>query len=183
QSVHSGKALEVSGNSTADGAIAQQWGYRGANNQKWRIESVGGGYYRVVSANSGKCLDVSSAATTDGTGLQQWACGNNSASQSFQFNLLSTARPSLSQSQSQSQSRELAGADGGPAVYPNPSAEAFTIAQAGEFRYVIQDAAGQPLETGAGTGHVTAGGRLKPGIYIVRVQSATDIKTIKILRN
>jgi endo-1,4-beta-xylanase len=73
-SVNSGKALDVCGPSTADGALTQQWDYVGGTNQKWRFESVGGGYYRLRSQYSNKCLDVAGGSTADGALTQQWSC-------------------------------------------------------------------------------------------------------------
>jgi dolichyl-phosphate-mannose--protein O-mannosyl transferase len=46
---HSGKVLDVVGISTANGAKIQQWDYLDGNNQKWTLESVGGGYYKIVA--------------------------------------------------------------------------------------------------------------------------------------
>lgn len=77
--VHSGKALDVSGASMADGANVHQWGYGNSANQKWRFELVSIGVYRIVALHSGKCLDVSGASTADGANVHQWGChtGNN----------------------------------------------------------------------------------------------------------
>lgn len=72
--VHSGKALEVLGAGTADGANVHQWGYGGSANQKWRLELVSIGVYRLVVLHSGKCLDVSGASTADGANVQQYSC-------------------------------------------------------------------------------------------------------------
>jgi mannan endo-1,4-beta-mannosidase len=178
KAVHSGKSLDVNASSTADGARVLQWTYGGGNNQKWRIESVGGGYYRVVSVNSSKCLDVSSASTADGALIQQWTCGSGAASQSFLFNRLSAARGS-----GEVASTEAGSPDASTSVYPNPSAESFTVAQPGDFSYVVQDASGSQREAGKGTNAVQVGSQLKPGVYIVRVQSATGVVTLKLLKN
>lgn len=77
--VHSGKVLDVSGASTADGATVHQWSDSGSANQKWRLELVSIGIYRLVALHSGKCLDVSGASTADGANVQQYSChtGNN----------------------------------------------------------------------------------------------------------
>jgi hypothetical protein len=69
---HSGKVLDVEGVSTANGAKIQQWDYLGGDNQKWRLESVGGGYYRIVAQHSGKVLDVAGISTANGARIQQW---------------------------------------------------------------------------------------------------------------
>jgi subtilisin family serine protease len=69
---HSGKVLDVAGISMANGARLQQWDYLDGNNQKWTLESVGGGYYKIVSQLSGKVLDVVGRSTANGARLQQW---------------------------------------------------------------------------------------------------------------
>jgi len=74
---HSGKVLDVEAYyQYADGGNIQQWDYLGGLNQQWRFQTVGGGYYNIVSNISGKCLDVrgGDAATGNGIQLQQWTC-------------------------------------------------------------------------------------------------------------
>ncbi|MBC8083407.1 MAG: RICIN domain-containing protein [Hymenobacter sp.] len=171
KAVHSGRALDVNGASTADGARVQQWYYGGGNNQKWRIESVGGGYYRIVSVNSSKCLDVASVSLANGANVQQYTCGGGT-NQSFQFNPVSAAR-----------SGAIASSGTGTEVYPNPSTDAFTVLQLGAFSYVVQDATGKELEAGSATNNATIGSSLKPGLYIVRIQSEQGMKATKIVKN
>ncbi|BAY42914.1 extracellular exo-alpha-L-arabinofuranosidase [Scytonema sp. HK-05] len=50
----SGKVLDVSGGSTDNGANIQQWEKGGVDQQKWRLEDAGNGYYYLVSQKSGK---------------------------------------------------------------------------------------------------------------------------------
>ena len=76
---HSGKSLDVSGYSSAAGALVNQWTYGAHNNQKWEITDLGTGYYQIKSAHSGKVLDVVNndnkdicQADTTGTDSQQW---------------------------------------------------------------------------------------------------------------
>nr|WP_211234780.1 ricin-type beta-trefoil lectin domain protein [Glycomyces arizonensis] len=81
---HSGKCMDVSGGSTADGAEIIQYDCHGGSNQRWRLESVGGGYYRVVSQASGKCLDIDRASTADGAKAILWPC-NGGANQQWRL--------------------------------------------------------------------------------------------------
>jgi hypothetical protein len=76
---NSGKALDVCGAATADGACVQQWARHGGQNQQWRFVDAGGGYYRVVARHSGKALDVYNWSTANGGAIVQWADhgGNN----------------------------------------------------------------------------------------------------------
>jgi Ricin-type beta-trefoil lectin domain-like len=69
---NSGKALDVVGVSTADGADVDQWAYNGGNNQRWSFTALGSGYYKVTVVHSGKALDVSGWSTANGANVHQW---------------------------------------------------------------------------------------------------------------
>lgn len=71
---NSGKCLDVSGGSTADGADVIQYTCNGGANQRWRIED---------QAN-----DTANCGTADGTNLQQWSWLNNNCQK---FRLIHTA--------------------------------------------------------------------------------------------
>jgi glucose/arabinose dehydrogenase len=68
----SGKVLDVSGGSTADGAKVQQWTRADGGNQHWRIAAVGGGWHTLSARHSGKALDIAGSGTADGVQAQQW---------------------------------------------------------------------------------------------------------------
>ena len=76
---NSGKALDVTGASTADGAKIIQWTNTNANNQHWVVTSLGSNAYSIVSVNSGKSLDVTGGSTANGAKIIQWTShgGNN----------------------------------------------------------------------------------------------------------
>ncbi|MEV6974217.1 RICIN domain-containing protein [Kitasatospora sp. NPDC093806] len=71
---HSGKLVEITGGAEAlgDGARAQQWERRDADNQRFDLEAVEGGYYRITARHSGKVLEVTEAGTDNGTAVRQW---------------------------------------------------------------------------------------------------------------
>ncbi len=69
---NSGKAMDVSNTSTADGAVVQQWSRHDGANQQWQFVDSGSGYYRLKSKNSGKVLDVDNWTMADGGKVQQW---------------------------------------------------------------------------------------------------------------
>ncbi|GAA4409594.1 endo-1,4-beta-xylanase [Actinokineospora soli] len=69
---NSGKAVDVLGASSADGADVVQWSRNGGTNQQWQFVDAGGGYYRVRSQLSGKVLDVSGGSTANGADVVQW---------------------------------------------------------------------------------------------------------------
>jgi beta-glucanase (GH16 family) len=67
----SGKALDVSGSSTANGAKVQQWTDNGTSAQRWRITDMGNGL-KFIAQCSGKALDCNAWGTANGTRLIQW---------------------------------------------------------------------------------------------------------------
>ncbi|MGW1607375.1 RICIN domain-containing protein, partial [Streptomyces eurythermus] len=81
---NSGKALDVSGASTADGTRVGQWTRNDGTNQQWRFVDSGGGFYRLQARHSDKVLDVAGASTADGAAIQQWT-DHNGANQQFRL--------------------------------------------------------------------------------------------------
>lgn len=69
----SGKALDVSGADTANGASVQQWTRSDSANQRFQFVDSGGGHYRLRAQHSGKVLDVYNYSTADGAGIVQWS--------------------------------------------------------------------------------------------------------------
>ena len=82
---HSGLGVDVSGESTADGAQVIQWTpSTTATNQQWQFRAAPtAGYVNIVNRNSGKCIDVYGASTADMAGIVQWQCGTG-ANQEWQ---------------------------------------------------------------------------------------------------
>ncbi|WP_026556608.1 glycosyl hydrolase family 95 catalytic domain-containing protein [Arthrobacter sp. 35W] len=69
----SGKAMDVDGQSTSDGAAVIQWPWGGGDNQKWKLVPVHDGSFRIVSVKSGKVLDNPASSAANGTQLDQWS--------------------------------------------------------------------------------------------------------------
>ncbi|MEV0531445.1 RICIN domain-containing protein [Kitasatospora sp. NPDC050463] len=69
----SGKALDVSGASTADGAALVQWARHDGANQRFQFVDSGDGYYRLKAQHSGKVLDVYGFSTVDRADIVQWS--------------------------------------------------------------------------------------------------------------
>ena len=82
---HSGKALDVYGRVTTDGARVTQWTRNDGAWQQWQFVDSGEGHYRLRSRLSGKVLDVLSRSTADRAGMVQWADLNGT---NQQFRLL-----------------------------------------------------------------------------------------------
>jgi len=68
----SGKALEVQGASSEDGASIIQNPANNATNQQWGLKYDGAGYFRMTNVASSKVLDVPDESTADGVKLKQW---------------------------------------------------------------------------------------------------------------
>ena len=69
---HSGKAIDISGQSTADGAGVVQWTRSSQASQQFQFVDSGGGYYRLRARHSGKVVDVANRSTADGANIVQW---------------------------------------------------------------------------------------------------------------
>jgi hypothetical protein len=73
-----GKCLDVTGASTANGAWLQEWdcGSPGQSNQSWYIVPIAGQspWQAAFGVGSGKCMDVTGASGADGVRVQQWEC-------------------------------------------------------------------------------------------------------------
>ncbi|MFD0313167.1 non-reducing end alpha-L-arabinofuranosidase family hydrolase [Streptomyces flavalbus] len=78
--VGSGKCLDVSNASQADGAAVQIWDCSGGSNQQWTATDSG-----QLTVYGNKCLDVPGHATTAGTKLQIWTCSGG-ANQRWRLN-------------------------------------------------------------------------------------------------
>jgi hypothetical protein len=72
----SGKVLDVSNQSTADGANIQQWDYANQSNQRWDVIRLRGGEVAIVNQLSGKVLDVQNGSFANGANVQQYYWGN-----------------------------------------------------------------------------------------------------------
>lgn len=85
---NSGKCLDVTGRSTANGAVLQQWtclSGSSASNQGWAfIPAARSGYYTVVNLNSNKCLDVTDRSTANGAIIQQYTCNGGTNQEWFE---------------------------------------------------------------------------------------------------
>jgi hypothetical protein len=78
---NSGKALDVNGASTADGANLIQWTRANTTNQQFQFVDAGGGYYKLRARHSGKVVEVGGLSTADGAAIQQWGDWNGSNQQ------------------------------------------------------------------------------------------------------
>lgn len=69
----SGKSLDVDAWSKENGGNIIQWTLgNNQENQLWKIESVGEGFYKIINVYSGLCIDVSDVSMADGANVHQW---------------------------------------------------------------------------------------------------------------
>jgi len=73
-----GMNMDVSGASTADGAVIVQYPSRTGLNQQFDVVALGDGTYSIRPAHSGKSLDVYQKNPNDGAELRQWTYSGNS---------------------------------------------------------------------------------------------------------
>ncbi|GAB7105382.1 hypothetical protein JCM4814A_36960 [Streptomyces phaeofaciens JCM 4814] len=85
---NSGKCLDLSGGSTANGTNVFQWSCTGGTNQKWRIEDLADDTSRLVNVAGGGVLDTADCSGADGADLRQWSWLNNKCQR---FRLVHTA--------------------------------------------------------------------------------------------
>jgi hypothetical protein len=89
---HSGKAVVVSGASTADNAAVVQQPYTSAApaNDEWSLDSLGGGYYRLTARHSGKAMAVSGASTSSSAPVVQFTYGGAATNDEWRVEDLGT---------------------------------------------------------------------------------------------
>ena len=69
---HSGKCLDVSGQSTDDGAQVIQSTCNGGPSQRWTLQPTADGNFLLIASHSGKALDVRAASLKDGAHVIQY---------------------------------------------------------------------------------------------------------------
>lgn len=75
--------LDVQGWSKSNGAPLQLWDSTDGENQTFRIQKQGNGFYSITSAWSGKSLDVDSGCVMPGSKIQQWAFSEDNGNQKW----------------------------------------------------------------------------------------------------
>jgi hypothetical protein len=73
-------SVDIMNNSTANGAVVQQWANSTQAAQKFYIRDAGGGnYYIKASAKDTMCFDVPSNNSANGVKMQLYSCNNSNA--------------------------------------------------------------------------------------------------------
>ncbi|MBB3110044.1 GH43 family beta-xylosidase [Paenibacillus phyllosphaerae] len=81
---NSGKVMAIDTASTADGANILQWTYDGSGDQRWALDPVSGGYFKLRASHSGKLAEVYEKSLLDGGNVVQWA-DNGGLNQMWSF--------------------------------------------------------------------------------------------------
>ena len=83
--LNKGFAIDAYGGVAKNGTQINIWGINWTNAQKFYLEDVGGGWYRIHSSiNRNYCIDVNGFCSDNGTKIQLWE-KNNSIAQKFKF--------------------------------------------------------------------------------------------------
>jgi hypothetical protein len=81
---HSGQAMEVANNATANGSNVSQWPHNDCVCQQWTLTNTGSGQYTLVGVGSSKNLDVNGSSTADGANVQVYQ-SSGATNQKFTF--------------------------------------------------------------------------------------------------
>lgn len=71
--------LDVSGGSSKNSAKVQIYTDNTTPAQRWRLEALGDGYFKIVNVGSGKVLDVAGGRAKQGTRVQQYSWNGTNA--------------------------------------------------------------------------------------------------------
>lgn len=80
----SGKSMDLTGGSTANGAQIIIWDNSNSVNQHWVLTNLGNNVWSIKSAASGLFLDLTGGSSADGTNIIQWGW-NGGANQKWLF--------------------------------------------------------------------------------------------------
>ena len=78
-----GECLDVWGASTGHAANVGVWRCVGADNQQWRLQYVGDGFYQLRVLHTDMCLDVAYRGYYDGADVVQATCADPSLATSY----------------------------------------------------------------------------------------------------
>ncbi len=79
--INNNYVLDVAQGSKENCANIRLWENANFANQRFKIEYIGDGYYKIIAGNSNKVLDVNAAGKTNGTNVQQYEYNYSAAQQ------------------------------------------------------------------------------------------------------
>jgi hypothetical protein len=171
--------LYLDGNgSTTNGASVLQKVASDSYNQQW-LQVARGSYVKFKNRATGLYID-GLGLNTDPSLLGQWK-----ASSHFNQQWSITAQVS---SNGRESSSELNTEKIGIKIYPNPFTKNFTLEvprSGGPLQITILDSTGKVVETVIDSGSSTKlslGSALKPGLYLIRINSINGSQSLKVLK-
>ncbi len=126
RNVNSGKALDVSGSSTADGAVIQQYSPNNTGAQRWRFQPQGD--YYVVNATSGRDVSIQAGANGNGSPVVQY---DEQAGPAFQWRFGSVGAGYYKMASLNALTRALGVIGGSTAAAANTQLSDYTVTTAG----------------------------------------------------
>ena len=185
----SGKYLDVSAVSTADGANIQIWQSTGGDNQRYYFTPTTEGYYRITPVHSGKSVDVNAGSTADGANVQQWTYlgGDNQqwmlvpVTASTSQGTREATEPAATVPVQEISANEVI-------IYPNPIITQLTVKLASEFENgaaaTLSDISGRLLKTFpvSGKQYVLKLSDIPDGVYFIRISNAAKSVTKKFIK-
>lgn len=136
-----GKCVDVNGASSASGANIQLWERNYSSAQKFKVEYLGNGYYKILNVGSGKAIDVSGGNGTNGTNIQQYTW-NNSNAQKWRIVASNTSGYYCLKSAINGKCLDISG--GGTANGTNIHLWESNSSDAQKFRFVATSASSKP---------------------------------------
>jgi hypothetical protein len=152
-----------------------------SNNQQWSQETAGN-YVKFRNRATGLYID-GLGLNSDPSALGQWS---SSGSSNQQWSIISAGTSNGRQAVPET-STDTPG-ELGVKVYPNPFTKSFTLElpdSHGKLKIMILDATGKEVEVVTHSGasnKLSLGAALKPGFYIVRVNSVNSSESFKVLK-
>nr|WKN35191.1 RICIN domain-containing protein [Tunicatimonas sp. TK19036] len=170
------------------GSTVFHWGYLGLTTQQWEINNLGDGYFSLINRFSGQAVSVHQGSISDGANVKQ---SDYTGADYQQFSLTVAPASAWVAHQTTKKNKagllepatqELEGYDVPTVVYPNPSAEVFTIETGGAFAYQIVDQLSRVVERGTAERSARVGEELSTGVYIISIEAEEKNEQFKLIK-
>jgi hypothetical protein len=178
-SVKSGKAVDVSGVSTADGANVQQWNYVSNPNQQFILVPTDNGYYKIIAKHSSKLVEVSGFSTASGGNVQQWSDENQISGQWKLIPVSGVASARVAEAELLHEEEPS-----GISISPNPVSSKLSVQGINDLQGIIYlavyNSMGLCIKTSSGTSVDVD--NLNQGVYFLKIKSRDINHTYKFIK-
>jgi predicted alpha-1,6-mannanase (GH76 family) len=172
--VQSGKAIDVSGVSTADGANIHQWDYVGGGNQKFFAQVVDNEYYKFIAEHSNKIFEVDGFSTQNGGNIQQWTDVNQFSGQWKLINVLTLKSAEEISAIPRDENRKIN-------IYPVPVRNTLNISGVDSSAVIeIYSLAGNKIKVADSC--VVDVSDFQSGVYVLRIVSGENTLITKFIK-